>query len=271
MQKINKIEKELARKEKRLSRLEEALKEKQLKQRGPKFVFNKESIKFGIISDTHLGNIYDHHELLEPFYSIFDNEEVDFVLNSGDLLDGIRMYRGQEFEQYAYGWEKQMDVLEQVYPNRKEYPTYFITGNHDYSFFKSVGASVGEEIERRRPDLRYLGSEEADMEINKTKIRLSHPGKGTAYALSYNPQKYIDSLSGGKKPNVLVIGHFHKAEFLPNYRNIYTLQAGCVEGQTSFMKRNNNAAHIGIWVCKIWPGKKGVDKMQATFIPYFEK
>ena len=81
-------------------------------------------------------------------------------------------------------------------------------------------------------------------------LRLLHPGKGTAYALSYQPQKWAESISGGDKPSIAALGHYHKIEQL-FYRNIHIFQTGTFEEQTPFMQRKNIAAMLGGWILKV--------------------
>lgn len=230
-------------------------------------------IKIGVVTDTQIGSLYERNDFLKDIYKIFNKEKIENVYHCGDICDGEKMYIGQEYELYAHGVDKQVESVENNYPNYKNIKTYFITGNHDLSFFKQSGVDIGTKIAEKRKDLIYLGQEEKDIVFGDKKkviLRLSHPGKGTAYALSYHPQKYIDSLSGGRKPNVLLIGHYHKAEYLPCYRNVFTVQAGCMQSQTPFMRRNNIAAHIGGWILEFQINKYGIQQFKANFIPFYE-
>ena len=74
-----------------------------------------------------------------------------------------------------------------------------------------------------------------------------HPDGGSSYAISYKSQKIVESLEGGVKPEVLHIGHFHKAEYL-FYRNIHVFQNGCLQSQSKFMKGKHLSAHRGFWI-----------------------
>jgi hypothetical protein len=188
------------------------------------------------VSDTHIGSLYEHSDILHLAYKIFREEGITTVYHPGDICEGEKMYRGQEYEIYAHGADNQVDACCERYPQFKGITTYFIEGSHDLSFYKHSGTDIGPKIFTKRPDLVCLGREEADTLI-QTKhgeiiLRLVHPGRGSAYALSYHVQKYIESLAGGQKPNVLLIGHYHKAEYLPCYRNIFSLQAGCFNPRT---------------------------------------
>ena len=82
----------------------------------------------------------------------------------------------------------------------------------------------------------------------------------------------IDALSGGQKPQMLFIGHYHKAEMLPCYRNVLTIQAGCLESQTGFMRRNNLAAHMGFWIVECAIDKVNlVSRFKVEFFAYYEE
>ncbi len=71
-----------------------------------------------------------------------------------------------------------------------------------------------------------------------------HPGGGTAYALSYRPQKLVESLQGGQKPAVILIGHYHKIS-VNLIRNVWAFQVGCSQDQTPFMRKIPTEPHIG--------------------------
>ena len=118
----------------------------------------------------------------------------------------------------------------------------------------------GPDLARRRPDWEYLGSCYARVILKSTAGRtctfdLMHPAGGSSYALSYRPQKIVEQLEGGTKPDILAIGHFHKAEWMPAYRNVCVIQAGAFQWQTPFMRDLGLAAHVGGWILRISIGK----------------
>jgi hypothetical protein len=208
--------------------------------------FYQDTVKFGLVSDTHMGSLYAGQDMLEAAYDVFE------------------------------------------YPRRKGVTTHFILGNHDMSFWKRAGINIGPKIAEARDDMFYLGVEEADIifkgeDGRSAKVRLIHPGKGTAYAISYQIQKYIESLTGGNKPHVLLVGHYHKTELLPQYRNVYAVQAGTLERQTPFMRARNIAAHMGFWIIEFsvhmgfWIIEfsvnvpKKVSRFKAEWFSFFEE
>jgi predicted phosphodiesterase len=238
--------------------------------------FYKDTVRFGVVSDTHLGSLYSAQDYLEAAYDIFEHENIDTVYHCGDLTDGEKMYRGQEYEIFRHGCDAQLEEVIEKYPKREKVSTHFILGNHDMSFWKRAGINIGPKIADKRKDMIYLGVEEADIIYTqadrKVRLRLSHPGKGTAYALSYQIQKYIESLTGGEKPHVLLVGHYHKAEVLPQYRNVYAVQAGTLERQTPFMRNRNIAAHMGFWIIEFSVNiNSRVSRFKAEWFSFFEE
>jgi hypothetical protein len=131
---------------------------------------------------------------------------------------------------------------------------------------------VGKMIEQALPVYEFLGEEQARVQfetpIGPWTLGLAHPGGGSAYALSYKPQKIIESLEGGTKPDVLCIGHYHKAEFMPSYRNVAVIQSGTFQRQTPFMARQGLAAHVGGWIVDVVKGN-GSNTIGTEFVAFY--
>lgn len=226
---------------------------------------------FGIVSDTHLGSIYADLALLDFAYDVFESAGVKTVFHAGDLLDGEKMYRGHEYEVAAFGADAQVNLCVERYPQRDGITTYFIDGNHDRSFWKRAGINTGEKIAQKRDDMVYLGYMESDIIVGegscKATIRLFHGEDGSgSYAISYRPQRYISELPSGTKPDILIMGHYHKAEQL-FYRGVTTFQAGTTQKQTPFMRGRRLAAAIGFWLIKVTVGPNRIVKVRSEFYP----
>ena len=231
-------------------------------------------IRFGLLADTQLGSTYENIELLQHAYDIFVREGIENVYHSGDMLEGTHVYRGQEFEMHTNGLDAQVDYAVENYPQRDGITTRFIDGNHDISFWKRAGVISGMKIAERRDDIEYMGQDEADITLSNSEgkivLRLVHPRKGTAYALSYQPQKYIESLTGGHKPNLVAFGHYHKAEHIPIYRNVESIQVGCMQAQTPFMRGRNIAAIQGFYIVELMINNKGIVRCKSEFFPCYD-
>lgn len=237
---------------------------------------DKNSLAFGVIGDTHYGSLYEAKDECQAMYERFAAEGITTVLHAGDVLDGHQVYRGQEFELHSHGWAKQRDWFARHAPRVKGITTYFIVGNHDTSLKKAAGIDVASELADRRDDWKPLGEDYATIEFktpNKRSLRVAlvHPSGGSAYALSYRPQKIVEQIEGGTKPHLLCIGHYHKAEMIPSYRNVTTIQVGCFQFQTPFMVTKGLAAHVGGWIIRVTlqPDKIPARSIQAEFQAFF--
>lgn len=235
----------------------------------------KNSLTFGLIGDTQFGSLYEARDAMDALYGRYKADKITTVLHAGDVLDGHRVYRGQEFELHALGWQKQRDWFAKVAPKVDGITTHFITGNHDASLKSIAGIDVGKELEHVRPDWHFLGEDSGTVELRTPKgtaytVMLLHPGGGSAYAISYRPQKIVEQLEGGRKPNMLAVGHFHKCDFLPSYRNIACVQTGCLQWQTPFMVRGGLSAHVGGWIIRVTPGDF-TNAVSAEFVSFYAK
>jgi len=229
------------------------------------------TIRFGLIGDRHIGSLYHNSKAIQSFYNYCEQEGITTIYDCGDILDGHKIYKGQEFELRDLGFESQLRRLEKESP--RNIKTRFITGNHDASFKHLAGISVGTTIQEIIPEYEFLGEEQANIQFDtpngKYVLGLIHPGGGSAYAISYRPQRIIESLEGGTKPNMLANGHFHKSEVIPSYRNVCGVQAGTFQNQTPFMARQGLAAHVGGWIIEIGVGKE-YNRIKTEFIAYYK-
>lgn len=235
------------------------------------------TIRFGVIADTQFGSLYETVAEMQSTYRMFREEGIDTVLHAGDVLDGHGVYRGHEFELHKVGLDAQLAWFQEATADDEGLETFFITGNHDASYGARVGVDVGAALSARNPRWHCLGRDSGRIRLTTSDgrpydVMLLHPGGGTAYALSYRVQKTIEQLEGGSKPQMIVLGHYHKAEYIPSYRNMAGLQAGCLQRQTPFMVRQSIAAHVGAWIIEVTPGR-GADQLwnrtRAEFISFY--
>ena len=226
--------------------------------------------KAGIVSDTHLNSKYQQLTHLRDTYEIFKSEGVEFILHSGDITAGKGMYRGQEYEVINLGADEQCDYIVNNYPKIPNVKTKLIAGNHDLSYYKSMGYDICKQISNKRDDIEYLGQLGAYVEIaDGVLIYLLHPDSGQSYAVSYKPQKIAAGFMGGQKPNIMIIGHYHQAEYLFE-RNIHIIQAGCFEAQTPYFKRKGIMPKVGGWMIEFKVDGGSVTRFKQEFITYFK-
>jgi predicted phosphodiesterase len=226
--------------------------------------------KAGVVSDTHLNSKYQQLTHLKKTYEIFAQERVEFVLHAGDITAGKGMYKGQEYEVINLGADEQCDYIVQNYPHIPGVKTKLIAGNHDLSYYNSMGYDICKQIANRRDDIEYLGQLGAYVEISEgVYIYLLHPDSGQAYAVSYKPQKIAAGFVGGQKPNIMIIGHYHQAEYLFE-RNIHIIQAGCFETQTPYLKRKGIMPKVAGWMIEFKVDGGSVTRFKQELITYYK-
>lgn len=270
---LDNTENELQRLRAENARLLAQLNKENLYQSVTDYRFSGDVYKFGVVSDSHLGSRFANFKLLNSAYDMFECESIDTVYHVGDITDGENMHKGHEFELMLVGFDAQLEYAVNNYPERKGIKTVLLGGNHDYSFFRYSGADVCRHIANKRPDIQYIGMMEGDINLKTTngqaKLRLWHPSLGSAYAISYQTQKYIESLPGGEKPNILLIGNFHKYDALM-YRNIHAIQPGCTQFQTLWMRSKRIAAVMGFMIVEVRLNENGVVSLNQEFFPDYE-
>lgn len=228
------------------------------------------TITFGLMGDTQLGSKYAQLTHLNTYYDICSQRGIKEVYHTGDITDGLKMRLGHEYELYLTSADEMCEDVVNHYPKRDGITTYFITGNHDASLYKHVGLDIGRAISRDRSDLVYLGRDCAVVNLTPNCVlEMRHPWDGSAYALSYKMQKMIEAMESDSKPNILAVGHYHKAEYL-FYRNVHAIQTGCFQSQTPFTRGKGISVHLGGWIVTVKVDRNGTIKSIATeFIPFY--
>jgi predicted phosphodiesterase len=235
--------------------------------------------QFGLVTDTHLVNKHARLDAAEAAYDEFKRLGIKDVYHAGNIIDGE--HRFNKYEISVWGSHNQCQYVADNYPQRSGIRTMFITGDcHEGWYQGREGIDIGWYIQNvceksGRKDMIHLGHLERDIEISqpfgKTRMRIMHPGGGSAYALSYASQKMVESFQGGDKPHILILGHYHK--FDVNYaREVVTIQAGCLQDQTSFMRKKKLSAHVGFCVCRINSRVDGtIGRCNVDWYPMYDR
>ena len=232
-------------------------------------------VRFGAVSDTHLGNVHAMEHELGEAYEVFNREGITTVYAPGNLLDGEKTYRGQEYEINVMGADNVVANLKRKWPTVPGIKTYHVASSscHEGYYLKSAGLLIGKMIERERPDMVYLGLDEADVVLHEgpahPTLRIVHPGGGSSYADSYRPQKIVESYGGGEKPTALLIGHYHKSGQY-DIRDVAVFQAGCLERQTPFQRKLSLAAKLGFWIIELrFTDDGSLRRVRGEFFKYY--
>ena len=236
------------------------------------------TIKFAALGDSHLCSNYERLDVLNALYDEFARQKVSVVYNTGNWIDGEARFNKHDI--HTHGMDAQIRYFLEKYPQRKGITTYLITGDdHEGWYSQQFGVNVGQIMQMRaeaigRHDLKFIGHMEADVIIKapkgQTMIRVLHPGGGSAYALSYTVQKIVESYTGNEKPDILLVGHYHKMEF-SYVRGVHCFQTGTTMDQSPFMRKKRLAAHLGGWIIEATTDNVGaITSVKQQMFPFYD-
>lgn len=216
--------------------------------------------EFVVISCSHWSSRKQQKSFTEYIYDEAVKRGIKNVYHCGDIVDGYYKNRPEHIFELIpglIGADEQAEYVIENWPKREGIITHLILGNHDETHIKNGGFNIGKAIAKNRPDFRYLGIGHAKIELTPNcRMDIFHPLDGSSYAISYSGQKYMDSISGGDKPNILFVGHHHKALYFP-YRNIHYFEVPSMMAQSSWMKRKRIANESGAWFVKLTVDAQG--------------
>lgn len=237
--------------------------------------------RFGVVSDNHLCNKHSRLDVLKAAYDDFERQGITDVFNPGNWIDGEHRFTRPE-SVVRPGMDAQIEYLLENYPQKKGITTHYIAGDdHEGWYQQRECIEIGQYLQMcaekvGRFDLKYLGYAEADVPLKSPGgtivMRVVHPGGGSAYAVSYTDQKRVESYQGGEKPQLELVGHYHK--YNVGYpREVYTIQAGCTCDQTLFMRKKRLQAMVGYCIVEIQQDKTDGHLCRARheFIPFYDR
>lgn len=239
-------------------------------------------VKFGVTADAHFTSKWEQPTNLAAWVDDIYDEGVRHMLFAGDMHAGRGVYSGQEHEVYAYTAPTQVEAASIRLPRKPGLTWYVLGGNHDYSFWKLSGLDVIAMLAAKRSDVVPLGYGAADLPLLPgMDVRLWHPRGGPAYAISYHPQKYAERIAFDELRKVIfkekpgptvrwiLAGHYHRTGIWP-MGAMWTMLAGCWEGQTIYLKEKGYIPEIGgaLVECEIHDG--AITRIAWDFRAYSE-
>lgn len=226
------------------------------------------------ISDIHFGSKYVEESLLNNIlYYIKSNPEgkkIKYIVITGDNVEGVGIYPGQEKELSIIDIEKQykkfMDFID-------GFPDYvvpiFIPGNHDATIRNEPTEIILKDLVNK---YKYSLPNPSYVEIHGIEHLLYHGTSLDSYingfGLSYEngdkvvqemlKRRHLSSINNGNPlaplsydfmvieevPNILPLGHIHKT-FHTKYKGVYVINPGTFQNQTPFQKKVNLVPDIG--------------------------
>ncbi len=171
------------------------------------------------ISDVHIGcKQFDETGFLQCLTRAW-NEGYRQVHISGDLLDGVNVYKGQEHNLRYSSIDSQIDYAIELL-SQFDFTYIAITGNHEAAICKAGAPNPLTTIQDRMPNFFFLNTYSADLVIGGVVKRMVHIDGGTAYAKSYKAQTYLRNIISGDGTDVWIkdvnyrlrfiqVGHLH--------------------------------------------------------------
>jgi hypothetical protein len=219
--------------------------------------FSENFVRFGVISDMHIGSKFYRHDVLEHAISNFARQDVQFVINAGDTIEGMSNREGHIYELdpiKGLGVTNQVKYLADEFERFSELglDVYSIEAQGSHGGWAQVranqGLEIGDYITSKVPSYKFLGYDEADLFVDGIDIRLRHPERKYL-------EDYIISLPGGHKPHMVFDGHYHNRVGYKFIRNVHGFDCGTMQDQTPFLQRMSSPALVGYWIVEIAIGE----------------
>lgn len=230
----------------------------------------------GATADWHVGSKYCRPDVINGLYDWYKAEGVTTVYLAGNWIEGEARFN--QFSIDVHGMTAQVQRFIEWCPQIPSITTKVLSGDdHEGWYVTREGINIGQllEMEARkagREDIVDIGYMERDIELAPGQImRVIHAGGGSAYATSYTAQKYVESLQGGEKPRIVIMGHYHKLSF--EYpREVYVLQPGCAKDQDDWMRKNKLPAHVGGCILDVRVNDQGIiDEVGCRMKTWFDR
>jgi UDP-2,3-diacylglucosamine pyrophosphatase LpxH len=206
-------------------------------------------LKVALTGDWHLGSKKQQITRLNEFINKAYDLGVRTIINSGDINDGVRVFRDQSEEIFLHTAEEQQDYAVEVIPKYEGLQYFVISGNHDHGY--GTGINIVSNIAKLRNDITYLGKYGAYLTLNGVTIYLHHGLGGRAYALSYKLQKFVEQLPIQLTPDIVAQAHYHYLFHAP-IRGVESFEVGSFQGLTAFAVRMGKTySDIAGWVVEI--------------------
>jgi predicted phosphodiesterase len=136
-------------------------------------------LKYGRISDTHIGSKYFNEKLFLKSVSAFNKNKVSAIYCAGDLVEGMSNRDGHIYELSEIGITEQVKRASELL-NLYKAPVYGITGNHELwaSYKANQGVDVGDYLQDKCKNYTNLGQMEADLNLGDIILKLYHGQDG---------------------------------------------------------------------------------------------
>lgn len=245
------------------------------------FLNGSKEITLGLVADTHLACKEERLSELHAVYDLFAKEGITHVLHAGNIVDGyVPRINGASVK--VSDIDGQCLYTVDNYPKRAGMVTHFITGDDHEGWWQKEGFNFGfylQQVAQRegREDLHYIGHVEGDVAVTTREglrpimVKVQHPGGGSSYARSYTGQKQAEAFQGGEKPDILIQGHYHVANYMPE-RNVHVIGMPGFQDQTVFARKKRLRMEVGGAILRFRATEQGaLSRVSVEYIMFYNR
>lgn len=202
-----------------------------------------------LTADWHIGSKgwseQAYHSLLEDV----DSFGIKHILHAGDMLQGLGVYRTEREDLVDYSIDDQVyraiDYLSEL-PSKVKF--HLIMGGHEQKILGDykMGFDACRAIANAVKNVNYYHYV-ANFILNRYfRLLLIHGSGGPSYASSYILEKLWRELT--ERPDVLVMGHFHRLNVITKTPNKLLIEPGCLQRESIYLLRKGLTAQVGWFV-----------------------
>jgi len=140
----------------------------------------KQIITILAISDIHFGSNYERIDLLDKVYEYAIKNDINIILNLGDLIHG---------RESKISIQEQLEKVIKEYPYDKNIKNIILLGNHDFHSLHYDGYDIGIYLFNERTDFINAGYGTGYIDVINDRIGLFHD-----LSVVKNPSKEIDTI-----------------------------------------------------------------------------
>ena len=225
--------------------------------------------KFGVISDTQFGSVWEQPTALNTFIHWAYGQGVRLLLHPGDVTDGVNVYKGHWLNLYARTFDEQEWLVDNRLPKLPGLRYQMIGGNHDMAWLKQHGRHILHGVCQKRDDISWLGYAKGSVILkvrgHEFRIALWHPKGSPAYSRSYKLQRggvteifreFAKQNRDGPRLIAILAGHLHyRLTFSEG--NVQMMQCGCFQSETPFIEELGLLPDIGGYIVNMHVNENG--------------
>lgn len=218
-------------------------------------VLGKDRVKLAVVSCTHFGSKYQQLTALREFCAYAIDQGCDYFVHGGDVEDGPFDRHRNPQELFLHDFGAMRDYTAEQLPTGL--PWLMISGNHDDWWTLNGGPDLIEAVAGLRDDITYLGRSQGYVKLGDATVEVFHANDGGSKQPSLKLRNHLESLSPAMKPNLLLLGNYHKF-CVAYHRNVLGVQLPSFQAQSAWMAGKSLVSEVAGVIVEIGTHTKGL-------------